>query len=167
MTALVRHLQVCLQRFCKLGCVLALSLTLALTLLNIVLRWCGLSLFWIEPLVRHLVFLGVFLGGVLATRQGGHMAIDLCGGWIERKHPKLRWWHHKLLSLVSTASIAWLAVASWPLVQTEWQYGRESFLNIHSSFLVALVPLGFALMALSFLCQLILEPEPRNPQWNS
>ena len=37
------------------------------TLFNIVARWFGMSFLWIDPLVRHMVFLSAFMGAVMAT----------------------------------------------------------------------------------------------------
>ena len=55
-------------------CVLSMLL---LSVLNIFLRWFNTTLFWVEPLVRHLVFLSAFLGGVLATGNRSHIGIDI------------------------------------------------------------------------------------------
>jgi TRAP-type C4-dicarboxylate transport system permease small subunit len=62
--------------------------------LSIILRWFHLNLSWIDPFIRHLVFLGTFLGGVIATGKGNHIGIDLISKFFELKG------HHKLQNLV-------------------------------------------------------------------
>ena len=140
--------------------VLCVVLMLALTLFGIVLRWFDHSFLWIDPLVRHLVFLAAFLGGVLATGRGRHIAIDLLGRQLKNQG-QLHWYrlHQRVLALVCTLGTSWLAVASWPFISSEWQYGRPQFFGIHSGFLVSLIPFGLALLALRFFLQFLLPRE--------
>ena len=41
-----------------------------LSVTNIFLRWFDMTIYWVEPLVRHLVFLSAFLGGYLRREVG-------------------------------------------------------------------------------------------------
>ena len=59
------------------------------SVLTILLRWFGQSLEFVEPFVRHLVFLSTFLGGVLATGRGTHIGIDIIGKLLESMHKQL------------------------------------------------------------------------------
>jgi len=64
------------------ACILSI---LVFSSLTIILRWFHVNLMWIDPMVRHLVFLGTFLGGVIATGRGTHIGIDLVSKIVEVK----------------------------------------------------------------------------------
>ena len=59
---------------------------LLLSLMVIVFRWASITMMWAEPLVRHLVFLSAFLGGVLATGRGNHIGIDVISRYLDSAH---------------------------------------------------------------------------------
>ena len=129
---------------------------LGLTLLNIVLRWCGSSLLWAEPLVRHLVFVCAFLGGALATGSGHHIRIDLISRILEsRGYQTLGRVVEIVVSLFAVLVLGWLIYAGYSLVQIEFQFGKPSFLDIHSGFLVAIIPVGLALIGIRYLFLLV------------
>ncbi|MCP4912205.1 MAG: TRAP transporter small permease [Oligoflexia bacterium] len=123
---------------------------------NIVLRWFGIGFMWIEPLVRHLVFLSAFLGGVLATGRKTHIGIDIIGKYLESKQ---NWvahqWVGRAIALISFVSLAWLAQSSIGFVKVEAQYGKAAFLGIHSKYLVSLIPFGFSLITYRFFFLLL------------
>ena len=145
-----------LLSICGGALVVCVSAMLSLSLLGIVLRWFELSLPWIDPVVRHLVFLVVFLGGVMATGRGKHISIDLCGRYLAARG-RWRMGHQlqALISLVAGLSLVWLAWSGWQLVQVEWQYGRPRFLGIHSAVLLAIIPGGSSLVAGGFLLRFL------------
>jgi len=125
---------------------------LGLSVFSIVLRWFQTSMLWIDPLVRHLVFLTAFLGGVLATGRGTHIGIDILGRYLESAHRQhLLVVVKRLISLASFGTLLWLVKASIDFVLMELKYGKVSFLGLHSGWLVAIIPFGFALMSLRFL----------------
>ena len=150
-----------LQRWGDKICIGFLTLSLAtmlgLTLLSLVLRWFQVSFLWLDPLVRHVVFLSAFFGGVQAISRGQHIAMDLLSRYL---HHHERWviyhWHQKLIGLVSLGGVLWLLLASWPFVVSEWNDGGMGFLGIHSGVLVSIIPFGLALLALRFLLELFL-----------
>ena len=137
--------------------VLCVAGMLVLTLFGVVLRWLGMSFPWIDPLVRHLVLLATFLGGVLAVGKGQHIAIDLYG---KRLAAQKRWrafrLHKKFLLLISTMAVFWFAWVSWSFAASEWEYGRPDFLGLHSGLLVSIIPFGFILLGLRFLLAFLL-----------
>lgn len=131
--------------------VLSVALMLGLSVLAIVLRWFETSLLWLEPFVRHLVFLSAFLGGTIATGRGTHIAIDIFARKIEESGPKwLKDLSQKLLNLAAAAILVWLINASWEFTKVELEYGREVFWNIHSGILVGIIPFGLSLIAYRF-----------------
>ena len=56
-----------------------------LSITGIVLRWFNIAFLWIDPLVRHLVFICTFLGGAIATGRGTHIGIDIIGRLLESR----------------------------------------------------------------------------------
>ena len=66
-----------IEKICGYSLVISILAILIFSSLTIVLRWFQINLMWIDPLVRHLVFLSTFLGGVIATGRGTHIGIDL------------------------------------------------------------------------------------------
>lgn len=122
-----------------------------LSVLTIVLRWFQLNLQWIEPLTRHLVFLSAFLGGAVATKKGTHIGIDVLGKYLESKN-----WHRFLvnvqryIAVVSFITLIILAKAAFDFMQVEKEFGTEAFFGLHSSHLVAIIPIGFLLIAYRF-----------------
>lgn len=146
-----------LERFSRWGLILCLFGILLLSVGAIVLRWAGKSFMWPEPLVRHLVFLSAFLGGSLATRKGVHIKVDLLTRLVEKSSSKLlAWLHRNLISLFCCVTLAYLLRASWDFYLTEREYGSPAFLEIHSSWLVFIIPFGIGLILLRFINQLIL-----------
>ena len=129
---------------------------IGLTLLNIVLRWFSTTILWVEPFVRQLVFLSAFLGGALATGSRSHIAIDIMG----RIFTTLGWKRiNRLLEKIILAfcifAVFWLAYAGYQFTLVEIEYGKEEFLGIHSSVLVAIVPFGLLLIGFRFCYQLL------------
>ncbi len=126
-------------------------LMLSLSVLAIVLRWFNLTLHWIEPFVRHLVFLSTFLGGVLATGRGTHIGIDILGKYLESIHNDLLYnWIKRVGSLASFLTLSWLIYASYNFLIVELKYGKPVFWGIESGYLVAIIPVGFGLIAFRF-----------------
>ncbi len=112
---------------------------------------------WIEPLVRHLVFLSAFFGGSLATSKNVHIRIDLLTKLIENSNSKiLKWLHHNLISLFSFLTCMVLMKSAWDFYLVEKEYGAVGFLDIHSSIWVGIIPFGMGLITLRFLNQLII-----------
>tara|TARA_R110000868_G_scaffold117600_8_gene312288 strand:+ start:1997 stop:2491 length:495 start_codon:yes stop_codon:yes gene_type:complete len=132
--------------------VLAVALMLGLSVFAIVMRWFETSYHWLEPFVRHLVFLSTFLGGVIATGRGTHIAIDILHKKIEDTGPE--WLKHlsfRTLNIASSLVLFWLVKASWDFTVIEFEYGREVFWGIHSGILVGIIPFGLSLIAYRFL----------------
>ena len=153
------------EKACRWGLVLCVAGMLGLTLWGVVFRWLGMSWLWIDPMVRHIVLLATFLGGVLAVGKGQHIAIDLYGKHLAaRKNWRAFFLHKKCLALISSGTIFWFAWASWPFAASEWQYGRPDFLGIHSGLLVSIIPFGFILLGVRFFLVLFLPAEVPAPR---
>lgn len=146
-----------LEKFSRWGIIVSLFVILTLAVTSIVLRWMGMSPPWIEPLVRHLVFLSAFLGGSLATSKRVHIKIDILTHLVEKtKSPRLKWFHLNLISLFCFVTTIFLTHAAYEFFKVEQEFGNLSFLGIHSSSLVAIIPFGMGLIALRFFNQMII-----------
>ena len=133
------------------GLVICVSGMLFFGLATIVLRWIGQSVLWMDPLVRHLVFLSAFLGGALATGKKQHIAIDVLGKYLEgKKLTKYQKQLHGILGLFCTLILGWLAYGSIAFVKDTYEFEGIVFLGIHRSVLVAIIPFGLGLMMLRF-----------------
>ena len=146
-----------LEKFSRIGLILCLVLILGFSVSSIFLRWAGVSPLWIEPLVRHLVFLSAFFGGSLATSKGVHIKIDVLTHLMERSSSRiLHWLHRNSIALFCFIVTVSLTKASYDFYLVEKEFGSAAFLNIHSSWLVAIIPFGMGLISLRFLNRLIL-----------
>lgn len=146
-----------LEKISKWGIVAALMIILVMSMFAIVLRWMGQSLMWPEPLVRHLVFLSAFLGGSLATSKNVHIKVDLFTKLVEKSNSKvIQWIHVNLVALFCFVTCVALMKSGWDFFLVEKEFGAPSFLDIHSSILVGIIPFGMGLIALRFLNQLLL-----------
>lgn len=146
-----------LEKISRWGIVASLLIILGFAVFSIVLRWLGKSSMWMEPLIRHIVFLSAFLGGSLATSRNVHIKVDLLTKLIEKSSSKiLYWFHHNLVALFCFLTCLALFKAGWDFYLVEKEFGAPSFLNLHSSYLVAIIPFGMGLITLRFLNQLLL-----------
>ena len=146
-----------LERVSRYGLVASLFVILGFSVFAIALRWLGSSLMWIEPLVRHLVFLSAVLGGSLATSKHVHIKVDILTKLIERSHSKIIHWIHKnLVTLFCLIVCVVLTKSGWDFYLVEKEFGTSGFLHIHSAYLVGIIPFGMGLIALRFFNQLII-----------
>lgn len=157
MERIITLFDLALEKFSRWGLILALFLILGLAVLALVLRWMGVSPLWIEPFIRHMVFLSAFLGGSLATSKGVHIKVDVLTHLLERSSSRiLHWLHRNLISLFCLIVCLVLMKASYDFYIVEKEYGAPAFLNIHSAWLVGIVPFGMSLISLRFLNRLLL-----------
>ncbi|MAZ46964.1 MAG: hypothetical protein CME65_00285 [Halobacteriovoraceae bacterium] len=152
---MIKRLDSWLERIAKVSIVLCVFSMLFFSVLSIVLRWFEVSLLWIEPLVRHLVFLAAFIGGSLATGSNQHIKIDLMSRILEKvEKPFVK----KLLDIFILATTllacAILVKASYELAVIEFDYGKVEFLGIHSGYLLGIIPVGMSFISLRVLTQI-------------
>jgi len=142
----------------KWGVLITVILMLGLSLSSIILRWTGYSFHWIDPLVRHLVLIAAFFGGSLATGMKQNIKIDLMSRYLENKKlPKLKYYLDQSVTFFSLVIVGFMAKASWNFYKDELEYGKKVFFGIHSSSLVAIIPVGFILIAIRLLFRLALD----------
>lgn len=125
---------------------------LLFSLLAISARKFGTTFSWIDALLRHLVFLSAFLGGLLATGRKTHIAIDILGKYFEaQKKEKSLKILRSIISFVSAMALIWLSWEAIGLVKVEAEYGKVAFWGIHTKVLVSIIPAGFGLIAFRFI----------------
>lgn len=145
-----------LEKFSRYGLITCLFVILFLAVFSIVLRWLGSSMMWIEPLLRHLVFLSAFLGGSLATSKNVHIRVDLLSKLVEMsKSQIIHWIHRNLVSLFCLIVCLVLVKSGWDFYLVEKEFGAPAFLQIHSSYFVFIIPFGMGLITLRFFNQLM------------
>lgn len=148
-----------LDSISKWGVLICIGLMLVLSLVNISLRWFDNSVLWIEPLVRHLVFLAAFLGGAIATGEGQHIKIDLLSKLLEKTdNLVIQRVIEKIVLVVCLLATVILTKAGYDLFLVEMEYGKEAFLGVHSAYLIAIIPVGMGFIALRFLLNIFLKP---------
>lgn len=146
-----------LEKFSRWGLITCLFLILGLAVISIVLRWMGSSPMWIEPFIRHVVFLSAFLGGSLATSKDVHIKVDLLTHLIQHSHSKIiKWLHRNVVALFCFITCVALTKASWDFYVVEKEFGAPAFLEIHSAYLVGIIPFGMGLISIRFLNRLII-----------
>ena len=146
-----------LEKISRWGLVSSFFVLMGLAVTSILLRWMGMSPPWIDPLTRHLVFLSAFLGGSLATSKGVHIRVDLLTKAVEASSSKvLHWMHRNLVAFFCFVVCFYLFKASWDFFMVEREFGAPAFLNIHSMFLVGIIPFGMGLITLRFFNLLFL-----------
>jgi TRAP-type C4-dicarboxylate transport system permease small subunit len=152
----IQSFDLVLEKVSRVGLVSSLLLILGLSVLSVVLRWMGQSMMWMEPLIRHLVFLAAFLGGSLATSKNVHIRVDLLSKLVEASSSKtIHWFHRNLISLFCVVITAILTKSGWDFYLVEKEFGAPSFLDIHSAYLVGIIPVGMGLITLRFLNQFL------------
>ena len=155
-----------LHNLSKWGVTICVFLMLSLTILNITLRWFEVSILWIEPLVRHLVFMAAFFGGSLATGDRHHIKIDILSRLLEKfDKPVLMEWLEILITLVTLTAAVVLVISSMDLSKVEFEYGKPAFLNIHSGYLVSIIPVGMSLISLRLFLRFLILSTKRIKEW--
>lgn len=154
---MIKKLDNLLDKISFVSIVICVAGMLLLTVLNIVLRWFNTTILWIDPLVRHLVFLSAFLGGVLATGKDNHIRIDLIGKVLEKfKKDKLSLWIDRIVHIVAMIATFLLTKAGLDFAKMELEFGKIAFLGIHSGALTAIIPVGMGLIFLRYLLRFLL-----------
>jgi TRAP-type C4-dicarboxylate transport system permease small subunit len=137
---------------------------LTLTLMNILLRPFEITFLWIDPMVRHLVFLSAFLGGVLAIGKRQLIAIDIVARSLEKANfHRTQKYLERVILVVCIGSLIWLNCGSIEFINYAFEFEGVDFLGIQRGCLVAIIPIGFSLMIYRFFYRLILSICPNHP----
>jgi C4-dicarboxylate transporter DctQ subunit len=102
---------------------------------------------WGDALVRHLVLWVGFIGASVATKEGGHLAMDLVHRFLPEK---LRRPTAMFVDIASSFVCACLALASYKFYLGEKEAGGFLLPGVPNSWAVIIIPIGFFLMSLRF-----------------
>lgn len=159
---IVKKLDWAIEKFASSILVASILAILFCSSLSIILRWFQINLSWIDPFVRHLVLLGTFVGGVIATGRGNHIGIDLISKFLEVKgyeHAKVL--VNRIILLSSGLVLIWLIKAGIEFTKVEMEFSKVEFWGIQSGHLVLMIPIGLGLISLRFLTLFILSFEKK------
>jgi TRAP-type C4-dicarboxylate transport system permease small subunit len=162
MFSLIKKCDSAIEKFSSWLLVISILSLLFFSSLSIIIRWFHHNITWIDPFSRHLVFFSAFLGGVIATGRGTHIAIDVVGRLIEsRGWHKLKDFISKFVLLVSLAVLMWMIKSGIDFTKVEMEFSKEEFWGIQSGYLVMLIPIGLVFIALRFLFVFLLSFETK------
>ncbi|MBL7666148.1 MAG: TRAP transporter small permease subunit [Bacteriovoracaceae bacterium] len=134
--------------------VAVISLVTLLSLLGIILRQFQVTFLWLEPLIRHLIFISSFLAAALAVADDKHIKIEILKNILE-KRVKLSKFTSYAVMLSSFFVLGWLTYASWQFYQVEKTYADIGFLGIPTSFWIGSMTAGLGLMLFRLFLNLL------------
>ncbi len=109
----------------------------------------------LEVISRHLVLFVIFFGAGLVTERGQHIRIDVLASLLSPQQRKTLVRPLMGLGALLCAALAWYASSFW---LSEWQYAQSN--ERWAAALAAVIPVGFAVLALHFLLVGLLGFEP-------
>ena len=117
---------------------------LGLALYQIVLRNAfGGGIYWADPLLRVMVLWMALVGAMVATREGGHISIDVLNHYLgDRAKTVMR----SLTGLFSMAVCFIAAYYGFVFVLEERQYGDMAFAQVPAWLCEASIPLGLSII---------------------
>jgi TRAP-type C4-dicarboxylate transport system permease small subunit len=137
-----------------------LSATLGLALYQIVLRnLLGSGIVWGDVLLRILVLWLGMAGAMAATRQAGHINIDLLTRFLP---PRLRRGAERLTTLFAAGVCFAAGYYSLQFVRSEFEMGGVAFANVPTWVCEAILPLAFWVIALRYTIQLLTQFKPHS-----
>lgn len=147
-----------IEKSCVGVLVAAVLLMIFFSILVIALRPFSITLLWVDPFLRHLVFLSAFLGGAIATGNGTHIGIDVFSRMLESygKH-KMKNMLATFIYFISTVISLVLCKVGYDFCLVELEFGHEIFIGITSGQAVFSIPIGFALMAYRYFYLFLLS----------
>ncbi|MDH4466459.1 MAG: TRAP transporter small permease subunit [Bacteriovoracaceae bacterium] len=118
---------------------------------SIVSRLMHSTNLWAEPLMRHLVFLSLFLGATIAVANDQHIRMDLLTRYLEiRGFKKTESCLMIVLYLSCVVFLGFLVYASWDYYLVEKATESEAFLFFKLHHVLLTIPFGLSLMAFRF-----------------
>ena len=125
----------------------SLLLLLVFTLIQVIARnFFETGFPSLEVISRHLVLYVAFLGAALITEDQNHIKIDFLSHFLSEKQKIILLRPLSILAAIICSAFASHASRFW---LDEWQYAGESDRWI--ALLAAILPIGFALIALHFV----------------
>ncbi len=107
---------------------------------------------WSDPLLRIVVLWIGLVGAMAATRERRHLTIDVLSRFLPARGRQVSGVITDLTSFIVCALLAWYGVN---FVIGEFQGGGTAFARVPTWVCEAIMPFGFAVMALRFLLSTI------------
>ena len=138
----------------KLAVAVCLGGMVVLVLIQIILRnFYNSGIVGSDSLVKHLVLWVGFLGAGLATREKSHIRIDIASKVLP---PKARAIAQIFVDVFSITVCIGLVYAAYSFVSIEYETGEVMpFLEIPVWIMELIIPIGFLIIALRFIMQLL------------
>lgn len=119
-------------------------------------NFAGMALPWADPLMRSLVLWLTMLGAVAATGRMRHIRIDLVEHWLP--DAGVVWLRRLVFAATALVCLA-LTWTSLDIVALEYEFQAVAFGDVPKWIVVAIVPIGFALMAVRFAAWSVFPPD--------
>lgn len=153
---MIEKLDNVLDQISKWGVILCVFLMLTLSVAVIVLRQFEITFLWIEPLVRHLVFLSTFFGGALATGNAEHIKIDILSRFLEKSNNVfLKNLVQRIVLLATAVAVYILLNSSMELMELEFEGNQVGFFDIPTGYLLGIIPVGMSLILLRIIVKFL------------
>lgn len=107
---------------------------------------------WIDPLIRVLVLWVGMIGALVATRENKQISIDVLTRLLTPRQKAISQIITRLFAAGVSGVIAFHAF--WFVID-EWGIGDRAFANIPAWLLESIIPLGFGVIALRYLCEVV------------
>lgn len=111
-------------------------------------RAFGLSMYWADPLLRHLVLWVGLLGAMVAARTKNHIAVDVINHVLP---PRLKNLVQALVGLFVAGVCTFMVLAARRFILDEYEYEMMAFDNIPAWVMELIIPLAFAVIGLRYL----------------
>ena len=135
--------------------VFLIGLMIALAFSQIILRnFFSFSIWWADPLIRHLVLWASFLGATIATRKDKHIKIDILFRFISPRQQNLLNGLGGLFSALVCALLTWISIQ---FIFDEMEFATLAFATFPTWKLQTIFPISFGIITLRFLYQAILN----------
>jgi len=131
--------------------ILVSMISLAFT--QVVLRnFFNTGISWGDAVVRHLVLWVGFIGASVATKEHGHLAMDLMSRFMPEKFKKIS---SIFIHITSAVVCAFLTHASYKFVLGEKEAGGILLPGVPTYYAIAIIPIGFLIMSVRFALRLV------------
>lgn len=121
---------------------------IGLAVTQIVLRGVFRSgIVWADPLIRMLVLWISLAGGMIASRQGRHIQIDIISRHLGERCKKISEGIVQMITAAICGVVGWYGIK---FVQMEFASGDMAFASVPSWICAAILPLAFGMIAFRY-----------------
>jgi len=123
-------------------------------------NFAGIALPWADALMRVLVLWLTMVGAVVATGRLRHIRIDLVERWLA---PWAVAWLRRTMFGATAVVCLIMTWTSLDMVALEYEFQAVAFANVPNWIVMAIVPVGFAMMTARFAAWTIAPPRGAVP----